>query len=138
MWALKWCWGSLILNTNVIANALGMVAHRVAGSTVSEAAVDSSVQIAMKFNTELMGNLWWWIVVGMTVAMIIECVARKRKIGSNIAVAFAVLMTALYPYIWYSVVVNHSVIHYWFTYRAQIVMVFGLMCISIKITEGKR
>jgi hypothetical protein len=35
------------------------------------------------------------------------------------------LWVALYPYIWYSLLANHSQIHHWFTYRAQLVSLMG-------------
>lgn len=35
---------------------------------------------------------------------------------------------ALTPYIWLNLLANHSQIHFWFTYRGQIITVFSILC----------
>ena len=38
-----------------------------------------------------------------------------------------ILLLIGYPYIWYTVLAGHSQVHYWFTYRLQIIAVFSLL-----------
>ena len=41
------------------------------------------------------------------------------------------LIVSLYPYLWYIAFSNHSQIHYFFTYRAQAVTVFGVLTVLL-------
>lgn len=63
-----------------------------------------------------------------------ECSTAFTK-RDNLAIA----VVAIYPFIWYLMVLNHSVIHSWFTYRDLGVTIFALLLLLLQfITLGSR
>ena len=47
------------------------------------------------------------------------------------------LLVASYPYVWFLVLSNHSQIHFWYTYRAQLVALFGVLMFVTGILKYK-
>jgi len=66
--------------------------------------------------------------------LIILLISRKNKIINMLPI----LIIGIYPYIWYSVLKNHSYMHSWFTYRSLGVTVFSvLVFMSYSIDKTK-
>ena len=81
------------------------------------------------------------IITWSKVAMLIILVAlvlmiwRKLKDLKTIGAYAPMLIIAGYPYIWYMVLANHCQVHFWFTYRAQLVTLFGLLLFIVSILK---
>ena len=63
---------------------------------------------------------------------------KKLKDKKTIAASLPIGLVALYPYIWYLVMSNHSQIHYWYTYRAQVLTMFGILVFIASILREKK
>ena len=70
---------------------------------------------------------WSKVVLVLLVVVLLLAVWKKLKDWKTIAAYLPILFVASYPYIWYLVMSNHSQIHYWYTYRAQLVALFGVL-----------
>jgi len=56
----------------------------------------------------------------------------------NLKNSFLLLIISTLPYVWIFFVANHSWVHWWFTYRIQVVALFTLFCaIGININFQK-
>ena len=55
----------------------------------------------------------------------------KLSIKENFGRSLPFLAIAFYPIVWYIVVLNHSLIHYFFTYRSQIITVIAVSMILV-------
>ena len=68
---------------------------------------------------------WSKIALVILIVAVVLIIWRKLKDWKTVGAYLPILFVAAYPYIWYLVMSNHSQIHYWFTYRAQLVALFG-------------
>ena len=81
---------------------------------------------------ELTGDLALYLgafVVGTAVALIVAWFALRRMRGASglpLRQTAALLAVGALPYLWYFVVANHSSIHNFYTFRAQVVTAFAV------------
>lgn len=130
VWAAKWILCSTLTDYNIMNAAIKKIFERT-GSTMM-----FSDRIAV-----LQSNLWslWPATSGgqpsftpliitalvIVVAWIIGVLLTKTS-RSQIVSAVPIILIGLTPYLWYMVVSDHSMHHYWFTYRNQVITVFSL------------
>jgi len=65
------------------------------------------------------------LVAIVAVLLVLSVVFRKPK--ADFVRMLPLLAVAAFPYLWYLVLADHSQIHAWFTYRAQIISVFAVL-----------
>lgn len=70
-------------------------------------------------------HVQWMVVLVVAIILVYFIVRHFNKYGIKAFGLF--LLIALLPYVWYIIVDNHSYVHYWFTFRLQIVAVMGLL-----------
>lgn len=131
-WISKWIISSLVLAENVLKNAVEQAAFRTGGSTE---VVEVSAFRAIKDNVNLMFDgpnfklliflLILWIIVWLFFGKSVE-VAKKY---------LPIVLLAIYPYVWYVVLANHSIFHSWFTYRNQAITVFALLSFLLSLID---
>ncbi|MGL5898973.1 MAG: hypothetical protein ACRCZW_04805 [Lactobacillaceae bacterium] len=115
-WASKWCIGSLILNKNIISDAIHQIFFRSIGDETHP--IHRSAMLAYNFKAMFISSAMAYIIP----AIFLIAIVLYRKI--NIGITSALLLLSLMPYVWYVVLTNHSQIHFWFTFRAQTVTMF--------------
>ncbi|WP_375846707.1 hypothetical protein [Enterococcus durans] len=69
------------------------------------------------------------LILGLTCVFFLYYSFKKRGFQFSWGFILAMVFIALTPYIWYNVLANHSQIHFWFTYRVQILTTFALLSI---------
>ena len=74
------------------------------------------------------------LIVGIVCYALIK---RQEQIKQALPLILPLLFIALYPYVWYMAALEHSEIHYWFTYRNQLVTVLALG-LSVLLVYRKR
>lgn len=115
-WVSKWCIGSIVLNKNVISDAINQIFFRTMGDDTHP--INRSEMLANNFDAMFILNIMVYII---PVIFLISFIFHKRiNIGTSISLA----ILSLAPYIWYVILTNHSQIHFWFTYRAQVITMF--------------
>ena len=77
------------------------------------------------------------MIVILVVALVL-LIWKKAKDMKTIMAYLPMLLVAAYPYIWYLVMSNHSQIHYWYTYRAQVLTMFGILVFVVNILKEKK
>lgn len=139
MFLLKWMLAAMVLGTDVFTTALGAAGKRFGGAVT----VGGS-QETVHFTERLLGifyrnqgclfpfeekmtmgasiGLFWGVCF---LCFCIVYLLRPKKLPINIIVSC--LLLGIVPYVRYLILQNHSYIHYFFTYRAQLVTVVALL-----------
>ncbi|APZ49227.1 hypothetical protein BW721_05780 [Jeotgalibaca sp. PTS2502] len=131
-WVSKWILSSLILQKNVLGDAIGQAAFRTTGSSET---VEVSALRALQDNFELMfaGPGFKLALVFFLFWLITWLFFHKPLKESGKYVPL--LLISVFPYFWYIVLANHSVFHYWFTYRNQAVTVFAILSFLVALID---
>lgn len=128
MWGSKWALGTIFTRENMIADALGNVLLRV-GATETEGKI-SVIEVLVK---NLGANKLCLLVSIIVFVCIIVCGLWKYKRINLKELNAGVMLCALLPFAWYVVVSNHSLIHYWFTYRILAISVYAVLLAAISL-----
>ena len=129
MWAGKWLMSWLITGYNAFGDAMGAVSNRVLGEI-------HGIMLLRLSSTKI---FWLAIIILFLVitAVFVLVSLSVRKGRASTAEVLPLCLVSLYPFVWYSVVMNHSVIHYFFTHKLLAVSVFSLSCVLIKCSGYK-
>ena len=73
-------------------------------------------------------------VIILTLFLIRYHALKKEKTGQVVPL----LIIAVIPYLWYLIVANHSYLHVWYTYRAQLMSVTAFLLILSEFTNWKK
>lgn len=130
MWGSKWILGSLLTSEHMIADALGSVLLRV-GAVENEAKVSALEVIMKNIGANKMCLL---ISIVLFIGMFGYGLCKKKDVCLK-RINISVLLCAFLPLMWYTVVSNHSFIHYWFTYRILAISIYAILLTNINIFE---
>ena len=81
---------------------------------------------------------WSKVVIVIFLIAVVLVLWKRLKDQKTVRAYLPMLLVAFYPYIWYLVMSNHSQIHYWYTYRAQLVTLFGGLVFLCAILREKK
>ena len=117
----KWALASLVLGENIFADAYEVSLYRMEAEEFTR-------WDAVAKN---LGMINWWIVGIVAVVMLVIGLMKRWKFNYKKVLLFVII--SVMPYVWYCVLANHSYLHWWFTYRLQVVTVVSLlMMVSVK------
>ncbi len=138
-WASKWIISSLILGRNILADAVQSVIFRLNGI---ESGFDHEIikplfyNIAMLFPIfgapQPLGPQWDIVAAALVVptslvlVSVVLLMRHMRTDGKRLRI-LGLLPVAMLPFAWYLVVRNHSMIHFYFTYRSLAISIFTLV-----------
>ena len=80
---------------------------------------------------------WSKVVLLIVLVAVILVLIKKLKDRRVVQACLPMLLVASYPYVWFLVLSNHSQIHFWYTYRAQLVALFGVLMFVTGILKHK-
>ena len=120
-WVSKWIIGSIVLKRNVIQDAVAAILFRTQGNDVYPVDRYRALRLNLHhlLSSDELAVALWVLLSGLAIFVLL-----RRRCGP-MRKHLVFLWVALYPYIWYSFLANHSQIHNWFTYRAQLVSLMG-------------
>lgn len=131
-WVSKWALSSMCTEKNVFNQAIYSIIHRSAGLEYDRASWFLSFRNnigALVSQNIILICIWMAIVIAL---LVLSCIYRVDKKQYAIALLFICVFS--FPYVWYFVLANHSQMHSWFTYRAQVVSIFsGLTTLTFAI-----
>jgi len=134
-WFSKWVLASLVLKRDIITEGVLQGVTRMGGGSQMESNRAEAIALNMFaiLPPGITSSDWGWFkIVLLTIAVIAIVLLVRFHGGKNEVISqIPFLLAALYPYVWYCVLANHSQIHYIFTYRAQMITVWaGLIAFS--------
>lgn len=134
MWAGKWILSTVILQDNVILNALEQISMR--SSHVQDGEQITMIDTWLR-NVEFYFEKPYLVLITVCVLIALAGIARNRKqFRSMMADVIPLLIVAAIPFAWYAFAGQHSYEHHWFTYRALITSVFACMCICARLLQN--
>lgn len=138
-WFSKWALVELLYGTGALSDAW----HHVVNRTVTQADTNFSKGQAILLNVyQLIGYakaskiLVAMLVLGALVSLIIFHHRKLNKSKRRNIIYW--MLVAVIPYAWYLVAANHSYLHVWFTYRAQLLTVGGLFLIYTELISWQK
>ncbi len=143
-WAEKWLIGSLILQKNVLADALIKVNNwETTGDGVGTESFGRIYALAKNITTlipigdtnisEALPFLFFFLAAG--VLLILNIIKNIENVKKNWRSSLPLFFVSLYPYFWIIAIQNHSAVHatFW-VFRIQLAAVFGILCTYFYLT----
>jgi hypothetical protein len=132
-WVSKWIIASLILQENVVSQAIKTVAHRSSNKAPGENITIVDLVIKNFSYAPLVVATIVILVVAFAVIAIIVYRQKSdkfahRRLNQSLALF---LLTAILPVGWILYSKNHSFIHYWMTHRDLIVLIFAMSTLCV-------
>ena len=140
-WAAKWILATVICSQNIILQAFNQIIHRTNGNLDgSSHAVNrlSMLSSNIKMLLQPFGHTPKIIIVSLVVIICIILLYKFRKTIVDRIFVKKLILISLIPYFWYIIAANHSQVHSWFTYRSQIITVFGLGYTMYYVTDWQK
>ena len=140
-WISKWLLSAAILGVRYFWRTMSVVQYRLEGSEEEPLDRIGTIERNIKawLNVQDGGVISSSkIVILLLLVAVVLILWKKLKDWKMLGAYLPTLFAASYPYIWYLVMSNHSQIHYWYTYRAQLVALFGgLVFLAAILREHK-
>lgn len=148
MWAMKWVYSSIILHENTFKYFKSSIAERLstdAGKSANGSemtALGSMIKsLRVNFCTMMAGNsegvkasIIYTLVAVLVLAIIIYCYKKKSFDWGFLGI---LSLCGIVPYIRYIVMQNHSIRHFFFTFRAQYITAVVIALIVIEMIEWR-
>ena len=140
-WIAKWLIATVVLGVRYFWRTMSVVQYRLQGNEEEPLDRLGTIRRNLKawMNVQDGGIITWSkVVIVVFLIAVVLVLWKKLKDQRTVRAYFPMLLVALYPYIWYLVMSNHSQIHYWYTYRAQLVTLFGGLVFLCAILREKK
>lgn len=138
MWVMKWLLAAAVLKENVLPYITGHVEERL-GVTVGgwwnyiPKVIARNVGCLFPFDYGGLGAAVGFMLV--LLAGYIGYVYHKKNICKESILLYALL--GVVPYFRYCVLLNHSYLHFFFTYRAQMTTILAAVLVLEELTDGR-
>lgn len=139
MWVMKWVMASVVLGENVMPYVSGHIEERLGGDIgiglwhYITGAVINNVKCLFPFEYGVLGGIAGLVLLLFVVY--IGYVYHKKHICKECIWLY--VLVGLVPYLRYIVLHNHSYLHFFFTYRAQMATVLAIVLILEELTEWR-
>lgn len=133
-WFSKWLLTDIILKRGVIENAINQVKYR----TYNEGIKLEDFVFRMKYwlKEETINFMICFgaiiYIVNLFTKIYIERTCEHKNIGISIIIP---IITGIIPIVWYAVLMQHSYIHYFFTYRNILITFFSACVLMLEISN---
>ena len=131
MWISKWILASIITGNNILNDGLTNTIYRISGDGSSEASTTNWTALnSISLNAYEFYNTTN-LIIFLTFLLIITSsyFIKKYNFVKNYSI-ITNLFIGLYPFIWYSIIINHSIVHPILTHRMLTVSILSI-CMSI-------
>ncbi len=141
MWMSKWIIGAVLGYKGIIGNAFSTVETRLQSAESMNRVIGFLHVIVLNLKPYL--NWGFFIYFGVIIIFALLRLLNKQKntfnirlFSENIKKGRILLFIALYPFIWFIALENHSEQHWIYTCRIFAVTVFALSTFWVRITEN--
>ena len=131
MWGMKWVIASILTEVNVVSNALEQILKRSASTVTMSGNEVTKITIfdVIKQNGKVIvsNRLFAIAVVVFVLYLLIKAIRRKYILSLSYKRVFALLFVSVIPFVWFLFTKNHSMIHFWMTFRILTVSFCGVL-----------
>ena len=147
-WVSKWAIASVALGDDVFRTAITLAARQFDGVSVSgewlgraDALLWNGAMLVPAFGLNQSISLQWPVVFRVSAILLVALAAlcwailrhpRAERLANGWP---GLLLVSLAPYAWYVLLHEHSLIHFWFTYRLQAVTIFVLLFVAFRAID---
>ncbi len=134
MWTGKWVVSYLVTEYDTLADAKTQIEFRLSGQV--DWITDYSAISSIKAQLKVLLNLPIWILfLIFSISVIFLLLFKKYSINQDVRAVLPIMFVGLYPFAWYSIIRNHSLIHPHMTYRGLTVAVLAFTCAVTKMLK---
>lgn len=130
MWVTKWILASIVLKINAFDYVINDAAKRINGEIYAVSiknmpwkAIERNLFTLYPLNTQK--NIKKLLIIPICIFIFEVIFIRKRDL-KKLWLSGLLLLISIIPYVRYAVLANHSYLHYFFTFRSQIVTVMAI------------
>lgn len=147
-WSAKWVIGTVVLGRNMLLEALAASYHRIGGEVLGNGfhgfgAVGSNLALLVPgfgIESALPGPqvdviIAFAVMMALGLLAALALLVRFHHRPARWSSLVPLLVVAAMPYFWYFVMASHSERHYWFTYRIQLITLFALGAIYVRLLD---
>lgn len=135
-WALKWVITDLTLHKHIISDAIKQIMYRTtADRTLLEVVIKNLNEIGRNVIIIFIGLLVIYSIIGLIKEFYISKVKNEKTPKIELLKVMIFLIIAIFPFIWYFFIRNHSFVHSFFTNRNYIITVINIQ-IALTIYMG--
>lgn len=135
-WALKWVITDITLNKHIISDAIKQIMYRTtADRTLLEVVIKNLNEIGRNVIIIFIGLLVIYSIIGLIKEFYISKVKNEKTPKIELLKVMIFLIIAIFPFIWYFIIRNHSFVHSFFTNRNYIITVINIQ-IALTIYMG--
>ncbi|HIS41382.1 MAG TPA: hypothetical protein IAC11_00675 [Candidatus Limiplasma pullicola] len=136
-WVGKGLVGTLLTGQNVLGDIFGQAMWRMTGVPEDGKWYPMTPAGAVQINMETFFTRSNVLLLALLLAWLGVRALRMRTGAKGWLRALPVASVALYPFVWYLAVQNHSNIHYWMTYKLLSVTAFSLCAYLLAVAPEK-
>jgi len=125
-WASKWVIGDLIMHRNIIANALNQITYRTVRTNNDFEAIFYCIKDFVSIPV-IIANVW--------IAIINLYSWGEIKSIKDFKYAIPYLIAILIPFVWYRVLLSHSMVHRFFTYRNVAISLWAIQLAILAVGQ---
>ena len=139
MWIMKWLIASVVLSQNVMPYVSEHIDERIGGDLgfgpvqYIFSAIWNNIKCLFPFEYGVAGAFAG--IALLLFACYTGYVYHGKSFNKSYVIIYALI--GLIPYVRYGVLHNHSYLHYFFTYRAQIATVFAIVLVLELVTDRR-
>ncbi len=127
--------GTLLSGTNVLQDILESSLYRVNGELPFGYYENISAWMSIRYNADAFFNFRSLSLLTGCILCLVVILIRKRISLKGWTASLPILGVALFPYVWYAALQNHSIMHCYFTFKAQGVVFFALCAFVISLID---
>ena len=131
-WGLKWILSTVFTGENIVSDALNTIFFRAGGQTGQKSGPLYSIfkNVAAIIPTDgknIGGVIFLFIISGLLLVMFF---AKNKPKKIDVKKYTPCYIVMLFPFVWYAVVSNHSIIHATiYSYRLMMIPIFGFLSV---------
>ncbi len=135
MWVLKWLIGSAFTGYDFVADGLGAVGLRSTGEVVNRNMTYLNV---LRENFQAIFPKPVPAFLGLlAVILLIALICGRLRFSVSGSKILPILIIGCYPFVWYYVIRNHSIVHVWFTHRVFAITAAALCALPVCFLKPK-
>ncbi len=136
MWVLKWLIGSAFTGYDLVSDGLGAVGLRSSG-----AVENVSTEYIYVVMNNLQAMLTKPLIAGLVLIVVLAVIGLlcgKLKFDFQGSRILQILVVGMFPFAWYYVIRNHSIVHVWFAYRVLAITGAAVTAVLFCFVKEKR
>ena len=125
MWVLKWLIGSAFTGYDLVSDGLGAVGLRSSGEVTNRNMTYLNV-LKENFRAVFPKPMAAFMIL-FVILILLGLLTKKLKLSVSGSRILPIILIGLYPFVWYFVIRNHSIVHVWFTHR-ELAITIAAVC----------